>query len=58
MGGHVVGAFGSMPVCGFSCGYEAFKEVSEVECDIRIRVFLHDQRAGGVLNEDGENAVG
>ena len=57
MGGHVVRALQSVAILGGVFGDQIFEEVAKVESNVGIGIFLNDERRGGVLDEDGEQAV-
>ena len=37
--------------------HQAFEEIGKIERDIRIRIFLDNERARRVLNEDGKRPI-
>ena len=57
MGSHIVGSFRRMPEIFAVFGYQPFEEVSQVERYVRIRVFLNNQRARSVLDENCQQPV-
>ena len=53
---HVVGTFHGVSVEAVVFGDEAAEEGFEIADDVRVGVFLDEQRGGGVAEEDGEQA--
>lgn len=54
---HVVRTFGCVAVAFAVLRDELFEEVAHIERHIGIGILLNDQRAGGVLDKGGEEAV-
>ena len=51
---HIVRSFCRVPVSGSALRDETFKEVSQIEHNIRISILLDHERTGGVLNENSQ----
>ncbi len=54
---HVVRPFGRVAEISAIFRYQSLEEIAQVERHFRIGVLLDDERAGGVLDEDGEQSV-
>lgn len=54
---HVIGTFYSMAVAFIVLGYKPFEEIAQIECHVRIGVFLYHQRTRCVLDEYRKEAV-
>jgi hypothetical protein len=57
VGGHVVRSFRSVFENRISVFYEARQPAVEVGLNVRIRIFLHEQAGGSVLNEESKQSV-
>ena len=57
MGGHVVGALGGVDEEAVAVGNDFRHEGFEVAADIRVGIFLDEERCGGVLDVEGAEAV-
>ena len=54
---HVIRPFQRVAEMFALLGYEAFEEIGEIERNIRIRIFLDDERAGCVLDENSQDSI-
>ena len=54
---HIVGAFDGVTEVFAGFGHQAFEEVAEIEGYVRVGVLLNDERGGGVLDEEGQEAI-
>ncbi len=54
--GHVVRAFGGVPVMARVLRHKALEEIVEIGDHVGVGILLNHQRRGGVLEEDGQQA--
>ena len=52
--GHIIVALRRVPIPGISLRREPFKEIAQIEYNVRVGILLNQQRCGGVLNENGK----
>ncbi len=55
--GHIVRAFGGVPIVLIFLGNQALEKVTEIQRDIGVGILLNHQRAGRVLNERREQPI-
>jgi len=52
MGRHVVRTFVGMAIYGVSVGDQALKKSTQIDLDVRIGIFLNDERSRCVVDEN------
>lgn len=57
MGGHIVLALGGMDEKRVAVGHKAGKEFFQVTPNVRVGVFLNEQRGGGVADVERQEAI-
>lgn len=57
MRGHVVRSFRRVPIILLVFGDQLLEEVAQIERDIGVGIFLNHERAGCVLDKDGEQPL-